>query len=304
LRNIGIAIHGGASIDSAFIRKNLAGYKDSLGHICNTGFQKLKKGKNALDTVFEILAMMEDDPLFNSGRGAALNELGKVSMDAAVMDGKTLKAGAVAMLERVKNPSYLIKEILKQSEHIFVGGPGALELAIKKKLKLMPDSYFITDNQVNNYLKKQKETFDEKLKKSSHGTCGVVIADSKGNLASGTSTGGTGNAIAGRIGDSCVLGAGCYANNHTCAVSATGDGEYLIKGVVSHLISCYMEFTGAGVQEACDYAVHQRNKKIKGELGVIAIDKHANIGISFNTQRMHRAWMSSSQKIQVKVYSD
>jgi L-asparaginase / beta-aspartyl-peptidase len=300
---IGIAIHGGASADDLFTRTHKALYEQSLSRICTAGYKMLLKKRSALDTVFEVLAMLEDDPLFNSGRGSALNEQGRVHMDAAVMEGKDMRAGAVALLEQVKNPSALIREILKDATHIFLGGQGALELAIKRKLELMPESYFVTERQVSSYLSKRTvETTTDKLKKKMKGTTGVVVCDNQGNVAAGTSTGGIENSLHGRIGDSCVLGAGCYACNNTCAISATGDGEYIIQGVVAHAIASYIEYTGAPIQEACNYLVNKKNRNNKGDLGVIGIDPQGNVGIAFNTERMHRAWISDRQPIQVKVY--
>ncbi len=299
----GLAIHGGASRDSEFIRQNLKSYEKSLEQIAKKGYAMLSKKAPALDVVFETLKMLEDDPLFNSGRGSALNEQGRVHMDAAVMEGRDLKAGAVAQLELVKNPSELIREILKDATHIFLGGAGALELARAKNITLMPESYFITTNQVNNFLEKKNiESLQDKLRKKMSGTTGVVVADQKGDVAAGTSTGGTENSLFGRIGDSCVLGAGCYANNQTCAVAATGDGEYILQGVVAHAISSYIEYTGAGIQEACTHVVHTKNKNTQGDLGVIAIDPQGRIGLAFNTERMHRAWISKGHPLQVKIY--
>lgn len=299
----GIAIHGGASADTEFIRRNKKEYEESLEFICRKGYEMLSRKKPAIETVFQVLELCENEPLFNSGRGAALNEEGKVHMDAAVMEGRDLKAGAVAMLERVKNPSALLREILKDATHIFLGGEGAMRMAREKGLEFMPDSYFITDHMVEAYLKHHaKENLADKLKKRQNGTNGVVVVDQWGDLAAGSTTGGTANALAGRIGDTCVLGAGCYAHNNTCAVAATGDGEFIIQGVVAHYISCYMEFRNVGIQEACDYAVHERNKNIRGDLGVIAIDPAGNVGMAFNTERMHRAWMSKRHPLHVKIY--
>jgi beta-aspartyl-peptidase (threonine type) len=301
--NFGIGIHGGASADTAFIRKNLKAYEESLAFICNTGFELLKKRTSAMDTVFAVLELCENDPLFNSGRGSSLNEEGRVHMDAAVMNGKDLSAGAVAMVEGVKNPSALVREVLKHTNHIFLGGEGAMRLAATKNLELMPESYFITTHQVDNFLRYgPHETLQDKLRKKMKGTNGVVVVDHWGNLAAGSTTGGTANALAGRIGDTCVLGAGCYANNETCAITATGDGEFIIQGVVAHHVSCVMEMKGESIQNACDYVVHKKNGKIKGDLGVIGIDRKGNIGIAFNTERMHRAWMTSKQDLQVKIY--
>ena len=306
MANVAIAIHGGAGSDNDFIRKHLYEYEDSLARICKTGYKMLKKGASSTDVLFEVLKNLEDDPLYNAGRGSALNEHGKAQMDAAVMEGKSLRTGAVAILERVKNPSAFVKEVMKDTHHVFLGGNDAQELAFRKNLQEMPASYFVTDHQVDLYLEKNSgESVLDMLKKKMHGTVGVVVADKNKNIAAGTSSGGTENSMAGRIGDSCVIGGGCYANNNTCAVSGTGDGEYLIQGVIAHSVASYLEYIPeATVQEACDYVIFQKNKKIEGDIGVIAVDHYGSIGISFNCERMHRAWIGTDGELYVRNYID
>jgi L-asparaginase / beta-aspartyl-peptidase len=304
MSDFAIVIHGGSGPRTDFIRKHISAYEKSLARICTEAYNSLKQRTAALDAVFEVLAMLEDDPLFNAGRGSALNEHGVVEMDAAVMEGKYFKTGAVACLKKVKNPSALVKEILKHTNSVFIGAEGALELASKKNIEQMPDSYFITEHQVEAYLEKQdSENFVQKLLKRVHGTVGVAVLDKMGTIAAGTSSGGTVNNLSGRIGDSCVIGSGCYANNNTCAVSASGDGEYLIQGVVAHSVSSYLEYNpGTSVQRACDHVVHYKNKGIKGDLGLVGIDPRGNIGIAFNSERMHRAWIGNDGKLHVKNY--
>lgn len=303
MSDIAIAIHGGAGPDSAYIRKNLTEYMQALEEICKKGYEHLRS-RNSMDTVFEVLSQLEDEPLFNAGRGSALNEEGKICMDAAVMDGNDLKTGAVAMINQVRNPSRLVQEILKESNNCFLGSSGAMKLAAELGLPLEPESYFVTEHQVDTFIKtRDKAEFQHQLSQKIHGTTGVVVIDKHGNVASGTSSGGTENCLRGRIGDSCVIGAGIYANNKTCAVSATGSGEFLIRGVVAYDLACYLEYTGQHIEEACRYIIHDRNRDIRGDMGVIAVDKHGRIGMSFNSQRMHRAWIGLDGELHVKIYS-
>lgn len=298
-----IAIHGGAGQDSEFIRKNLSSYEKSLERICKAGYEMLEKKAQGLDVIFEVLKMLEDDPLFNAGRGSCLNENGEAVMDAAAMEGKGMRTGSACLINQIRNPSMLIKEILKETNHCFIGGEGAIELAREKKLQLEPDSYFIIEHQVDVFMEKRgNKALQERLKPRTSDTTGVVVLDVHGSVFTGVSTGGTENCIKGRIGDSSSIGCGIYANDKTCAVCSTGDGEYIIQGVIAHTVATYMEFTGAGIVDACHYVIHERNKGIQGDIGVIGVDTKGNIGIAFNSPRMHRAWASKGQPIQVKIY--
>ena len=298
-----IVIHGGAGSVDEFVKNNYSAIQGSLARIVKAGYDMLHGGAPALEVVFEVLAQLEDDPLFNSGRGSALNEFGRIEMDAAAMDGKELLTGAVALLQHVKNPSALVREIMKDTSHSMLGAHGALALAKEKKLPLEPEAYFVTQHQVDKFLaRRSNKSVQEKLREKIHGTVGVAAVDKRGNVAAATSSGGTPNSMAGRIGDSCIIGSGCYANNKTCAVSATGDGEYIIQGVVAHYISCLADMRGMRVDEACRYTVHEKHKDIKGDLGVIAVDPEGNIGMAFNAERMHRAWMTADGTVNVMIY--
>lgn len=299
---IAIAIHGGAAIDVKFIKKHQREYKDGLREAILAGYDVLKHGGSSMDAVELAVNKLEDHYLFNAGRGSALNCLGEVEMDASIMDGKTLEAGAVSMVRNIKNPVTLARYIMHKTNHVFLSGYGALNLAKYANITLEEDPYFITDYQYQKYVKcKNEETLEQILKKRIRGTVGAVALDRKGNLAAATSTGGTSNSLPGRIGDSCVIGAGCYANNKTCAVSGTGDGEVLITGVIAHTISMLLELKKMPLQKACDHVIHKRSKYVKGDIGVISVDKKGNFGISFNSPIMKRAWMSSDQDLCIEV---
>ncbi|MCW8471281.1 isoaspartyl peptidase/L-asparaginase [Fluoribacter gormanii] len=302
MNKIAIAVHGGASENYSFLREHQQEFALGLAKATEMGYEVLDKGGSALDAVEEAVGILEDNPLFNAGRGSALNSRGEVEMDASLMNGKDLQAGAVSMVRTVKNPIRLARLVMEKTRHVFLSGYGALELAKKYGMEIEAESYFITPYQYEVYQKLNKiETMEEIQKKKMKGTVGAVALDLQGNLAAGTSTGGISNCLPGRIGDSCVIGAGCYANNATCAVSGTGEGEYLIRGVVGHTISMMMEFD-MPLQEACDYVIHERNKKLNGEMGIIALNQMGDFGISFNTEIMKRAWKSSSREIQIKLF--
>lgn len=278
-------------------------FEHGMAQAVEIGYSVLDKGGSALDAVEQAVAVLEDNPLFNAGKGSALNCRGEVEMDASIMSGTDLQAGAVSMVRTVKNPIRLARLVMEETRHVFLSGYGALELAEKYGMEIEPDSYFITPHQYEMYQKLNKiESMEEIQRKKMKGTVGAVALDLQGNLAAATSTGGISNCLPGRIGDSCVIGAGCYANNSTCAVSGTGEGEYLIRGVVGHTISMMMEFD-MPLQKACDYVIHERNQRLNGEVGVIALNKNGDFGISFNTEIMKRAWKSSSQEVQIKLFN-
>ena len=303
MQKISIAIHGGAGPDSDYIKQNKTGYEKGLKHALEAGYKILEKGGSSIDAVEEAVRKLEDNYLFNAGRGSALNNKGEVEMDASIMDGKKLQAGAVSMVKNVKNPIALARYIMENTNHVLVSGNGALELAKSKDIELEADAYFITTHQYDLFVEERdKKSMDELLKQRIHGTVGAVAVDKKGNVAAATSTGGTTNSLDGRIGDSCLIGAGCYANNATCAVSGTGDGELFINNVIAHSIAAAVEYTGYNLQQACDYIIKEKNKNINGDVGVITVNAQGDIGISFNSERMHRAWMSSDAPMQVKIY--
>ncbi len=301
MNKIAMAVHGGASEDSSFLQKNKKECEEGLAAAVEQGYAILDKGGSSLEAVQKAVSILEDNELFNAGKGSALNCQGEVEMDASIMEGKDLRAGAVSMVRQVKNPILLAHLVMEKTKHVFLSGYGALELAQQYGLVMKPEDYFITPHQLDEYKRLQPiESRQDIQNKTMKGTVGAVALDKAGNLAAGTSTGGISNCLPGRIGDSCVIGAGCYANNKSCAVSGTGEGEYLIREVVAHTISMLVE-SGKAIQEACEFVVHQRNT-LKGEIGVISLNQHGEFGITFNTEIMKRAWKSSSQDLQVLIY--
>lgn len=302
MSKIALVVHGGASEETAFLKSHIKEHEAGLRHAVQEGYKVLQKGGSALLAVERAVCLLEDNYLFNAGRGSALNNKGEVEMDAAIMEGKNLMAGAVSMVKSVKNPIALARLVMSKTKHVLLSGYGALDLAKIKEIELAPDSYFITEHQYESYLHtNRKMSRNALLKQKLHGTVGAVALDKKGNVASATSTGGTSNCLPGRIGDSCIIGAGCYANNSTCAASGTGEGEFLIRGVVAHTISMLIELKNYSLQAACDEVIKERTSE--GMIGVIAVNAKGEVGISFNTEIMKRAWKTSDDKsISVKIY--
>lgn len=302
MSKIALIVHGGASEATPFLRSHMSEHEQGLRDAVELGYKILQKGGSALNAVEKAVMALEDNYLFNAGRGSALNNKGEVEMDAAIMEGKNLQAGAVSMVKTVKNPIALARIVMSKTKHVLLSGYGALDLATLREVTLEPESYFITEHQYEDFLHTNKSTSRKALlKQKLHGTVGAVALDKKGNISSATSTGGTSNCLPGRIGDSCIIGAGCYANNENCAVSGTGEGEYLIRGVVAHTIAMLVELKNYNLQDACDEVVKVRNKK--GEIGVIALNIKGEIGITFNTEIMKRAWKTSdTKKIHVEIY--
>lgn len=289
---VAIAIHGGAGQNSKFIEDNYDAYMEGLKAAIDYGHVLLSDGAPAVDVVEATVRMLEDNPLFNAGRGAALNSHGEVEMDAAIMDGHRGSAGAVSMVRKVKNPITLARKIMDQGKHVHIAGYGGLIIAEENGLELMSDDYFIVERQIND-LKEEKAY--------GHGTVGCVALDSKGHLASATSTGGITNSSPGRVGDSCMIGAGCYANTF-CASSCTGDGEVIITNVVAHKVAMLMELKGMSLEEACNYTVNNAEKKIAGDVGIVSISKNGEIAFSFNCDRMHRASINQAGELFVEIY--
>lgn len=307
MNKIAIAIHGGAGPDSEYIRQNPDEYKEGLKKAINEAYLRLEKGSSALDAVETAIKILEDNPLFNAGKGSALNENASVEMCASIMNGIDLKCGAAANVKNVRNPILLARQIMAKTKHVYLGGNGAIEFAKQINLAMETDAYFITEHQLEQYEKAKKENSDTHLfasKKNgkTHGTVGAVALDHKGNLAAGTSTGGLEFCKPGRIADSSMIGAGTYANNETCGVSATGEGELHIKHVTAFHIAALIEYKGMSLGEACRYFIHEKCKDVKGDMGLIAIDPKGNLVAEFNTERMHRAMRSSTQDLIVEIY--
>ncbi len=304
-QNISIAIHGGAGtiLRSTMTPELQAQYEAGLQQALDAGYKILADGGSSLDAVEVAVASLEDFPLFNAGRGAVFNNVGGHEMDAAIMYGKGLEAGAVCGVNHVKNPVKLARAIMDHSEHVVLCGLGAEQFAKLQQLPFCDDAYFYTDQRYNQWqqaLLEDKVQLDHSDKK--FGTVGAVALDKEGNLAAATSTGGMTNKKFGRMGDSPVIGAGTYANNQTCAISCTGHGELFIRCVVAYDVSCLMEYKGLSLKEACDIVVYDKLVKIGGEGGLIALDKNGNIEMPFNSEGMYRACRNSQGRNEVLIY--
>jgi beta-aspartyl-peptidase (threonine type) len=304
--HIAIVVHGGAGDDSEFIIEHMAEYEQGLSDAVEAGYNILKKGGNAVDAVEAAVMSLEDNPFFNAGRGSALTAAGHVEMCSSIMDGKNKKAGAAAIVTNIRNPISFVKELSQDSTLLYLGGDEALETAKDLGIKTEPEAYFVTEHQWDTFEKERKKdagkgkVFNKYLKRQ-HGTVGAVAIDIDGNLAAGTSTGGTEYCQPGRIGDSSMIGVGTYADNKTAAVSCTGDGEYLITEVLAFNIAATIEHTGCTIQEAIDEVILVKNKDKSGDLGAIGVDSKGNIGIAFNSERMFRAWRTREDS-GIKIY--
>src|SRR6266446_6663023 len=310
-KKIGLAIHGGAGTieRSKMTPENEREYRAGIERALSAGYEILKRGGSSLDATEAAVRVFEDDPHFNAGRGSVFTNAGTNEMDAAIMDGKTLGAGAVANLRHIKNPINLARLVMEKSGHVMMDGEGAEAFAAANGVELVDQKYFYTEERWQ-ALQKMKEA--EKrggvggkkfiiTDQDRHGTVGAVALDKNGNLAAATSTGGTTNKKAGRVGDSPIIGGGTYANNATCAVSATGDGEYFIRSVVAHDISALMEYRGMKLQEAAQMVL-DKVAKLGGTGGLIAIDHDGNIALPFNTSGMYRGHVGVDGGFVVEIY--
>jgi beta-aspartyl-peptidase (threonine type) len=312
MNKYGIAIHGGAGtiLKSTMTPEKEVAYTEALRDAIVAGENVLKEGGTSLIAVEMAIRSLENNPLFNAGRGAVFTNKGKNEMDASIMDGKDLMAGSVAGVTNIVNPISLAKAVMEKSEHVFLTGAGALEFAKKVGAETAEDDYFYVQMRYDQlqqakesdgvFLDHTEDKFENGEKK--FGTVGCVALDIHGNIAAGTSTGGMTNKKYGRVGDSSVIGAGTYANNNTCAISCTGHGEFFIRSVVAYDISCLMEYKGLSLKEACDIVVMDKLVKIGGEGGLIAIDKEGNIELPFNSEGMYRAKKSSDSDVFIRIY--
>ncbi|MBA3601357.1 MAG: isoaspartyl peptidase/L-asparaginase [Acidobacteria bacterium] len=319
---LGFVIHGGAGVikKGSLSPEREAEYKKKLEEAVVAGYKALQDGKSGLDAVEIAIRMLEDSPLFNAGKGAVFTNDGKNELDASIMDGKTLAAGAVAGIRRVKNPITLARAVMEKSEHVMMIADGAERFAEEQKIELVDPKYFFTQERwdaLQRILKQEKEQKEKREAKKNagkvsqadlrelpynkFGTVGAVALDKDGNLAAGTSTGGMTNKRFGRVGDAPIIGAGTYANNNGCAVSATGWGEYFIRLGVARDVSAMMEYSALPVQQAVDMEMN-KVKTLGGDGGVIAMDKFGNIGISFNSEGMYRAYIDVNGKPVVEIY--
>jgi len=310
MKKIAIAIHGGAGtlIKGKMTAEKEAAYRAALDHALNAGYVVLEQGGSSMDAVEEAVRKLEDSPLFNAGRGSVFTAKGTHEMDASIMDGSNLKAGAVTTITGIKNPISLARDVMNHTEHVFLAGDGAMEFAKSLDYEIKDPSYFhdqLRYNQWQNLKDTDKFQLDHSIKKDSKfGTVGAVALDQNGNIAAATSTGGMTNKRYGRVGDSPMIGAGTYANNKTCAVSCTGSGEYFIRGVIAYDVSALMEFKGLSLADAASEVIHQRILEIGGDGGLIAVDTDGNITMPFNTEGMYRAMRSSGGELEISIYKD
>ncbi|WP_282031281.1 isoaspartyl peptidase/L-asparaginase family protein [Winogradskyella eximia] len=308
MKTYSIAIHGGAgTLVKGMMTPDLESqYKDALRLALEAGYTFLEEGKTAIEAVEEAVRLLEDSHLFNAGKGSVFTATESHEMDASIMDGKTLNAGAVSLITGIKNPVSLARDVMEKSEHVFLAGDGAMQFAKELNYKLEDATYFYDEFRHNQWLEiKDTDSFQldhAKKKDSKFGTVGAVACDQEGNIAAATSTGGMTNKKWGRVGDSPMIGAGNYANNKTCAISCTGSGEFFIRGVVAYDVACLMEHKGMSVKEASSEVINKRILDIGGDGGLIAVDSKGNIAMPFNTEGMYRGQKSSNGIDAVSIY--
>lgn len=321
--NFVLVIHGGAG---TILKKNMTpekekAYQQGLQLALQTGYDILNNGGTSLNAVEAAVRVMEDNPLFNAGKGAVFTNEGKNEMDAAIMNGKTLAAGSVASVTTIKNPISAARAVMEKSEHVMLIGAGAEKFAKQQGLEIVDPSYFYTEDRWRGLQQVRREDslkteLDHGSKKGTsgikqsnnrdykYGTVGAVALDKAGNLAAATSTGGMTNKKFGRVGDAPIIGAGTYANNQTCAVSCTGWGEFFIRLVVAKTVSDLMEYKNYSVQQAADELIMKKVPALGGDGGLIAVDKNGNFSMPFNTEGMYRGYIKSDGKAVVKIYKE
>jgi beta-aspartyl-peptidase (threonine type) len=312
MHNYALAIHGGAGtiLQSTMTPEKELAYKNGLQDAIEAGESILKSGGSAFDAVESAIIQLENNPLFNAGKGAVFTNTGTHEMDASIMNGKDLMAGAIAGVQGVKNPISLARAVMEKSEHVLLTGNGAMDFAKKVNAPFENEEYFFVQlryDQLQQAKQSNSMILDHTEDKIEHGekkfgTVGCVALDLQGNLAAGTSTGGMTNKKFGRVGDSSIIGAGTYANNNTCAISCTGHGELFIRSVVAYDISCLMEYKNLSLKEACDIVVMDKLVKIGGEGGLIALDAKGNIVLPFNSEGMYRASKKQNEDIFIGIY--
>ncbi len=298
----GMVIHGGAGTieRSTMTPEKEKAYRAGLEESLKAGYAVLERGGTSLDAIEAAIHVLEDNPMFNAGKGAVFTHEGTNELDSSIMDGKTLAAGAVAGVKRIRNPISLARMVMEKSKHVMLTGEGAEAFAQKMGVELVDQKYFYTEERWQ-ALQKVKATPAPMSDKDRHGTVGAVARDKAGNLAAGTSTGGMTNKQFGRVGDAPIIGAGTYANNETCAVSCTGDGEFFIRAAVAHTVSDLMNYKGMAVKEAAETALANA-KKLGGTGGLIALDKDGNFAMPFNTSGMYRGQIGPDGKVSVEIY--
>ncbi|MDJ0872409.1 MAG: isoaspartyl peptidase/L-asparaginase family protein [Gammaproteobacteria bacterium] len=298
-----LMVHGGAgALDNVKDEKTALRYLESVRRVLEHGRDVMELGGSALQAVEACASLLEDDPAFNAGCGSVLNESGKVEMDAAIMDGRDLSAGSVAAVDNIANPIQLARFVMTESEHVMLISEGAMRFADHCGMERVPEDYFYTPDRVEQLRQarlKRKIMLDhddteEDAEDQKYGTIGAIARDTEGNLAAATSTGGIVNKRMGRVGDSPIIGAGVYADNETCAVSATGFGEDFMRCVLSKTISDLMYMKGMDAKRATEAGIEYLARKVKGRGGVIVIDKHGNCSSGFTTKKMIHGWIEKN----------
>lgn len=324
-----LVIHGGAG---TILREKMSNekdkaYRDQLEKVLRSGMKALKEGKSSVETVELVVRLMEDSPLFNAGKGAVFNHKGEQEMDASIMNGADLNAGAIAGVRHIKNPITAARMVMERSKHVMLSGQGAEDFMKEQGGELVEPAYFYDERryrQLKNAIRRSQIELDHDGKDSTNpldkedgkqgslwskesekiGTVGAVALDYKGNLAAATSTGGMTNKQYGRIGDSPIIGAGTYANNKTCAVSCTGHGEYFIRNVVAYDVAAIMDYQNKSLKEAAEYVVNTKLKEQNASGGLIALDAKGNVAMPFNTKGMYRGVIYEDGRIEVKIYAE
>ena len=306
-----LAIHGGAG---TILRNDLSAekeklYRAGLQEALDAGYAVLEKGGTSLEAVKAAVISLEDNILFNAGRGSVFSNKGEHEMDAAVMDGATLKAGAVAAVRHVRNPIVLAYEVMNHTEHVLLTGEGANEFARLRNIPHEPDEYFFSQFRYDQWRRVYgtgdiilDHTSASEMEEKKFGTVGAVACDQFGNIAAATSTGGMTNKQFGRIGDSAIIGSGNYANNKTCAISCTGHGEVFMRAVAAYDVSCLMEYKGKSLQEAMEIVVHTKLKHLDGDGGMIGVDASGNGAMIFNSAGMYRGIRNNKGLNEVAIY--
>lgn len=324
-----LVIHGGAGtiLKSQMSPEREKAYTDALNQALQAGYDILKKGGTALDAAEACVRLMEDNPLFNAGKGAVFTNEGKNELDAAIMDGKSLAAGAVAGVTTIKNPITAARAVMEKSPHVFMVGSGAEKFAVQQGIEIVDPSYFYTESRWNGLIQaRQEDSLKQQLDHADttrnaslgigelfysplgvvgkYGTVGAVALDRHGNLAAATSTGGMTNKRYGRVGDVPIIGSGTYADNNTVAISCTGWGEYFIRLVMAKTISDMMEYSKMPLKKAADEMVMKRLPALGGNGGLIAVDKDGNIAMPFCTEGMYRGFINHKEQKEIKIYKE
>ncbi len=314
MNKISIAVHGGAG---TILKEDMTdelekAYRQALQEGLDVGYAVLDNGGTSINAVKAAVVTLEDNPLFNAGKGSVFTKKGLNEMDAAIMDGKTLEAGAIAGVRNIRNPIELAAEVMVHSGHVFLSGKGANDFAIKQGIKLEPDEYFYSEYRYDQWrqirdsdlyqLDHKSDRLVGLMKDKRFGTVGAVACDADGDIAAATSTGGMTNKRFGRIGDSPMIGSGTYANNKTCAISCTGHGEIFIKAVAAYDVSCLMEYKNLSLLQACEEVVMNKLARMNGEGGLIGVDAQGNVAMIFNSAGMYRGMKSNDGSNTVDIY--